>query len=478
LPASQLRRWQLGDNWRIFPDALRYGRDDRLSDLSGAATWEDRAAGARMGSTPRPRDRPVTDTADAATVDLSVFSEPDRIRDPYPLYRDLRSRDDLPFDSFYGVYVVTSYAEVSRLLRDPRCSSRRGAVDDGGLWDLSRLPAASRDVATEIHTVFRRNLLVQDPPCHTAMRRRVGEGFTRRAVTVLEPTVAHLCEELLGITADSGGEIEVVGDFASRLPIMVIAVMLGLSRDQLPQLIEWSDALSAFKDPNPAQPERHVSAAQRLADFTAYLRTLVAERAAASPRQDVFQALLDVTDLEDDGSREELVANLAGIIVGGHETAANLLSAAFYSFAREPEQYSRLRHDPQLVDTAVEEVLRFESPVQWLIRTVTEPVEIGDRVVEAGATLGLFLGSANRDPAEFPDPDRLDVGRTPNHHLAFGMGRHLCLGAPLARLEGRMAVRWLVEHCRRIDADTEEVRWNDSFAFRGLDLLPVRLGLC
>jgi len=192
---------------------------------------------------------------------------------------------------------------VSHLLRDPRCSSLRGGVDDGGLWDPSRLPEASRDVATEIHTVFRRNLLVQDPPCHTAMRRQVGEGFTRRAVTVLEATVADLCEELLGGAFVSGGEIEVAGDFASRLPIMVIAAMLGLSRDHLPQLIEWSDALSAFKDPNPAQPERHVSSVQRLADFTGCLRALVAERAAAPPRQGVFQALLDVTDLDDDESR-------------------------------------------------------------------------------------------------------------------------------------------------------------------------------
>ncbi len=420
---------------------------------------------------------PVTDTAAVGTVDLSVFLEPTQTRDPYPLYRELRRRDDLPFDSFYGVYVVTSFVEVSCLLRDLRCSSRRGGVDDGGLWDVGRLPEASRGVATEIHTVFRRNLLVQDPPYHTALRRRVGKGFTRRAVTGLEATVADLCGELLGAVFASGGEIEVVGEFASRLPIMVIAAMLGLSRDHLPQLIEWSDALAAFKDPNPAQPERHVSAVQRLADFTGYLRALVAERAAAPPREDVLQALLDVTDLEDDESREELVANLAGIIVGGHETAANLLSAAFYCFAREPEEYSRLCHDPQLVDTAVEEVLRFESPVQWLIRTVMEPVEIGDAVVEAGATLGLFLGSANRDPAEFPDPDRFDVGRNPNHHLAFGMGRHLCLGAPLARLEGRMALRWLVEHCQRIDVDTEAVRWKDSFSFRGLDLLPVRLGL-
>lgn len=419
----------------------------------------------------------MTDTARHAAIDLSFLSEPEWIRDPYPLYDELRRREGVPFDSFYGIHVVASYAEVSQLLRDPRCSSRRGGVDDGGLWDVSRLPGPARELATEIHAVFRKNLLVQDPPCHTAMRRRIGEGFTRRAVQGLESTVVDLCDELLRPSAASEGEIEVVEEFASRLPIMVIAAMLGLPRDDLPQLVAWSDALSAFKDPDPARPERHVAAIEGLADFTGYLRALVHERAASPPRNDPLQALLDVTDLEDDERTEELVANLAGIIVGGQETAANLLSALFSCFAREPEQYSRLRHDPALVEPAVEEVLRFESPVQWLIRTATEPVRIGNAVVEEGANLGLFLGSANRDPLEFRHPERLDLARTPNQHLAFGMGRHLCVGAPLARLEGRTATRWLVEHCARIQVDTEQVRWNDSFAFRGLGRLPARLEL-
>ncbi len=284
-------------------------------------------------------------------------------------------------------------------------------------------------------------MLVADPPDHTRLRTLVQKAFTPRMVERLRPRIETLVEEALNAAGERGG-MDLVADLAYPLPVTVIAELLGVPVEDRAAFRRWSDALVGALDPVAPANRRGAVLAARDA-LHAYLRQVIAER-RADPRDDLISRLVEAEEQGDRLSGPELLAMGVLLLVAGHETTVNLISNGVNALLNHPDQLARLHREPELIEPAVEELLRYDSPVQLTGRVALEALELGGQRVEPGQMVTLMLGAANRDPRVFADPGRLDLGRDPNPHLAFGRGIHFCLGAPLARLEGQIAIGALI----------------------------------
>jgi pimeloyl-[acyl-carrier protein] synthase len=317
-------------------------------------------------------------------------------------------------------------------------------------------------------------MLFRDPPDHTRLRGLVNKAFTPRMVERLAPRIRKLAEELLDARAARGG-MDAIADFAAPLPLLVIAELLGVPTEDRERLKRWSDDLAIMLDGTVAL-QFLGSAVQAAVEFDGYLRQRIAERRRA-PRDDLLSELVAAQERGEALSEDEIVGSTILLLGAGHETTTNLIGNGILCLLRHPEQLARLRGDAGLLPSAVEEFLRYESPVQATSRIFPrDEVEVGGVAIPKGEEIGLFLGAANRDPEVFPDPERFDVGRRDNRHLSFGLGIHFCLGAGLARLEGRVAFEALLERAPGLRAAEEsEPVWRPGFLFRGVEALPVLL---
>jgi cytochrome P450 len=358
-----------------------------------------------------------------AVIDL--FSEAAR-RDPYPTYERLRASAPACRDPASGLWLVLDHEGVKRALSDPATFSSRYGPD----W-----------------------MIFADPPRHTKLRALVSKAFTPRSVAALEPRVRELCRELLDRAAGRE-EIDLVSDFSAPLPMRVIAEMLGIPAGDRPRFQRWADAVLAMSDTVAGPPAAARAAAEGFvavtAEMAAYLGDLLAAR-RADPRDDLLARLAGA---EVDGERlthAELLGFFQLLLLAGSETTTNLISNAVLCLGEHPAQLARLRAEPGLLPSAIEEVLRYRSPLQWMYRVARRDVNLGGASVPAGALVLAVIGAANRDPSAFPDPGRFDIARSPNPHLAFGHGPHFCLGAPLARLEARVALADLLARTRAIE---------------------------
>jgi hypothetical protein len=316
-------------------------------------------------------------------------------------------------------------------------------------------------------------MLFCDPPDHTRLRNLVGKAFTPRTVRRLRPRVEALVDELLAPAAAAGG-MDVIRDLAVPLPIVVIAELLGVPSEDRERLKVWSDRTAMLID-GTLRDEHLDVALPSFLELVEYLRHEI-ERRRAAPRDDLISALVAAQDAEDALSEPEILATCALVLGAGHETTTNLIGNGLLALLRDPEAWARLVREPELLPTAVEELLRFDGPVQTTSRTTTEPAVIGGHHVPAGVEVNTLLGAANRDPTRFPDPDRLVLDRTDNHHLAFGHGPHFCLGAPLARLEGQVAIGALARRFPGMKLEVDDPPVRPGFVLRGRASLPVRLG--
>jgi len=391
---------------------------------------------------------------------------PDFRADPYPRYRRLQQEAPVYHHPIMRAWFLSRYDDVLAVLRDPASSVQRMESHAfRRMFPVGSLPPAFAEWV-------RCNLLMVDPPEHTRLRGLVGKAFTPRMVERLVPRIGQIADALLD-AAEERREIDWVRDVAVPLPVTVIAEMLGVPPADRDRLKRWSDDLAALLDPISAF-DRLDATIRSAAEFGAYLADAMAER-RVSPRDDLLSALVAVEEEGDRLSAVEL-SSMVGLLLGaGHETTTNLLGNAVVGLLRHPRERKRLREDPSLLESAVEEFLRFDPPVQMTDRIATRDLEIGGTTIRAGEVTVLLLAAANRDPRRFADPDRLDVGRTDNRHLSFGQGAHFCLGAHLARVEARIALGALLRRFPDFDGEPDPPGWNASITLRGPSALPLRL---
>ncbi|HEY2959659.1 MAG TPA: cytochrome P450 [Actinomycetota bacterium] len=388
---------------------------------------------------------------------------PEVHEDPYPLYRRLRQADPV-HRSELGFWVLTRHADVLALLRDPRTSrdprrserveALRSSVEVGRLLDEEEAAPS---------------MLFVDPPDHTRLRTLVNKAFTPAAVERLRPRVEQVVDGLLDRVAGAGA-MDVVEDLAYPLPVTVICDLFGVPEADRDRFRGWSRAFVHLLDPLVAEDAMERALQARLA-LRGYLRELVAQR-RAHPADDLLTALIAAEDQGQALSEAELVSMCVLLLVAGHETTVNLIANGTLALLRQPRALARLAADPSLAGSAVEELLRHDAPVQFTSRHALADFEIDGHAVRTGETVVGILGAANRDPAVFPDPDELDLGRKPNRHVAFGGGIHFCLGATLARTEAGIAIPALLGRLPGLELAGAPVR-RDTVTLRGLSSLPV-----
>jgi pimeloyl-[acyl-carrier protein] synthase len=408
---------------------------------------------AGMGQTPESTGTcPLCD--DAAVAQFDELGEVGALR-------ALRRADPVHWSDELGVWVFTRYDDIAAALRDPRWRRTPPAGVENPGW-----PADYPAIGSVMDHLF----LTMDPPDHTRLRGLVNRAFTPVAVAAMEARIRAIVDELLdGLARRSS--FDVIADFAVPLPATVIAELLGIPTTDLARFKRWSDDFAVVID---YQPDVEWSALEvSMAGFSTYVRELANER-RADPRADLISAL--VARHEGDAlTEDELVATVILLIAAGHETTTNLIGNGVLTFFRHPDQLARFRDDPAVAATAVDEILRFESPVQTTFRIAGEAIDVEGRRILPGQEVMLSLAAGNRDPAAFPSPDAFDVGRSPNRHLAFGLGAHFCIGAPLARMEGRIALTSLFDRFPglRPAARSALPAWRTGLIFRALEELSV-----
>jgi cytochrome P450 len=387
--------------------------------------------------------------------------------DPHPIYARMRREQPLyRFDSMNisaPVWIATRYDDCVSLLRDTRLFK-----------DQARLTPAQREryaaLVTPV-TSISRHLLSLDPPDHTRLRALVQKGFSSQIVDGLRPRIQALIDALIDDVAGRGG-MDLIADFAVPLPVTVIAEMLGIPAEDRLRFRAWSQLLVS----TPNTPEGLARKRATHGEFAAYLHALVGLR-RAEPRDDLVSALIAASEEEDRLDNRELISAIFLLLIAGHETTVNLIGNGMLALLRHPEQRQRLVDEPALIGSAVEEMLRFDSPVESAtVRWSAEEIEIRGTRIPPGEIVLPSLVAANRDPEQFPDPDVFDVGRTPNRHIAFGFGIHYCLGAHLARVEGALAVRALLDRLPglALAAGADTLSWTSGLLVHGVLSLPVR----
>jgi len=385
--------------------------------------------------------------------------DPEFVADPYPTYHRLRTEDPV-HHSPLGFWVLTRYEDVVGSLRDPRLAKEAIAT-----FVAERLGITPVGIGL--------SMLDRDPPDHTRLRGLVSKAFTPRVVEVLRPHIQQIVDGLLD-RVEGRGEMDLIEDFAYPLPVVVICEMLGVPVEDRDRFKTWGLDIARGLDAVLLGPESEVvkrSSASRMA-LADYFRELIARR-RAEPRADMLTDLIAAEEAGDKLTENELLATCILLLVAGHETTVNLIGNGSLALLRHPDQLQRLRDNPGLIGTAVEELLRFDGPVQRTARIPSADIAIGGKVIPKGDMVMPFIGAADRDPAQFPEPDRLDIGRTDNRHIAFGWGIHFCLGAPLARVEGQIAINTLVRRLPKLALATEAPAFRQSLTLRGLSALPV-----
>jgi cytochrome P450 len=400
------------------------------------------------------------------SLSLSNLLRPEVRADPYPLYHEFRTRDPVYWDGENDFWVLTRYADITSVLRDDRFSKAQGMTAG-----LDRLPVEERKQADPVFSVFRKQMLYADPPHHTELRGLVNKAFTPRVVRGMKPHIQELTDKLLDEVQESG-RMDIISDLAYPLPLTVIMEMLGLPIEDRPLWKKWSDDLFATLGVVRHTPELYEHAHESVDEMTVHicdLRQVLQE----NPRDNLLSAFVTVVEQDRKLSDDELVANSILLLGAGHETTTNLIGNGLLSLMRNPEQLQALKEDPSLIANAVEEFLRYDNPVQIVWRVAKEDIEIGDKTIKKGEFVNLLVGAANRDPARFPHPDRLDIQRDTHGHVGFGLGIHFCLGAPLARLEGQIAIETVLRRLPDMQLETKELEWHESPTFRGVRSLQV-----
>jgi cytochrome P450 len=394
------------------------------------------------------------------------FFTPELLRDPYPIYCRYLDGPGLQFLTIHGgVWAAFKHADCSTFLRDPRLSAKR----TGTLID--EFPTEKQKEFAELARTLSLWMLFFDAPEHTRLRKLMNKGFSPVAIESLRPQIEKIVDRLL-MPLRNNHRMDILPQFAHPLPAYVIAELLSVPDSLHEKFIRWSNAVATvFGNPYRTVDDL-VAAQQAIHGLTSYFREAVAVR-RRQKGNDLISLLLEIEEDGDVLTEEELYAQCVMLLFGGHETTRNLIGNGLYTLLRHPEQAAELRNNPELIRSAVEELLRYESPVQYTGRMVLQDFEFCGVPARRGQEIIFMLGAANRDGSQFEDPDRLDLKRAKNPHLAFGAGAHFCIGNQLARLEGQVAVLRILQEFPEMRSVSAEPEWLPNFSFRGLKALLV-----
>ncbi|MCB1094224.1 MAG: cytochrome P450 [Verrucomicrobiae bacterium] len=379
--------------------------------------------------------------------------------DPYPAYQRYREQDPVhwagPADhSGPGAWYLFSHAGAMSALKSHNLIQTRMIQAAGPLGAM-----------------LGKWMLFRNPPDHTRLRSLVSKAFSPQMAERLRPKIQETADFLLDSVKDKG-EMDLMLHYASPLPLIVISELLGVPADDRELLRRWTIDIVPAIDFSPSR-EALMKATQGCGKLMEYLQAIIVERRKGPPKEDLISALIAAEEQDDRLSEEELISMCALLLGAGHETTVNLIGNGSYALLQHPEQLALLRDDPECVETAVEELLRYDSPVQMAFREVAEPFELGGKLLRKGEQVIILLGSANRDPEPYPEPNRLDLRRSGPRHAAFGMGIHFCLGSHLARLEARAAFRSLAVKMPNLALQPVPIKRREGTNFRGLETLPV-----
>ena len=403
-------------------------------------------------------------TANKQDPALSLYHllEPEVLANPYPLYHRLRSEDPVHWDHFLHTWVATRYADVVTVLQ--HFSAIRTPTPE-------QLTTLGLSALVPLAEVLVRQMLFMDPPAHGRIRSLAAKAFTPRRVETLRSHIQDITDSLLD-AVQAGGHMDVIADMAYPLPAIVTAEMLGLPTSDWKQLTRWSADFSEVLGNLQHDPDHAPRVLHSLGEACEYFRAAVREH-QEHPREDLISALLTAEQDGDSLSEEEVIANSIMLMTGGQETTTNLIGNGLLTLLRRPDQLEKLWADHSLIPSAIEELLRYESPIQYTSRLAPDDVQMGGKTIRKGQAVFAMMGAANRDPERFPDPDRLDICRQDNRHLAFAWAAHFCFGAPLARLEGEIAFETVLQRMPNLRLEPGQVIWRENLAFRGLTALPV-----
>ena len=406
----------------------------------------------------------VHSPAGAMDPALSLFQllDPAVHADPHPFYRRLREQAPVHWDPFMHTWVVTRYEDVMTVLH--RFSADRTPNPE-------QMQALGLPSLGPVADVMARQMLFLDAPAHTRLRKLCSSAFTPRRVEAMEEQIQAIADELIDKVIDSG-RMDVVADFAEPLPAIVTAGLLGVPREDHAWLkahsADFAEMLGNFQH----NPDRVHGVLRSVAEMTDYFRKVIRDQ-GENAREGLVHSLVHA---EVDGARlteDEVIANTIVTMVGGQETTTNLIGNGLLTLIRMPDKMRELRDHPEIIGTALEELLRYETPSQHTARIAPADIEMGGRTIRKGEAVMAVMAAGNRDPERFPDPDQLDLRRTDNRHLAFGWAAHFCFGAALARMEGRIAFTTLLRRLDDIQLATDTLEWRPNSGLRGLTALPI-----
>src|SRR5215471_2739107 len=400
-------------------------------------------------------------TADPS-LSLYHLLEPAVLANPYPLYHRLRTEDPVHWDSYLHSWVVTRYKDVAAVLQD-FSAARTPAPEQLRALGLSDLEPVAR--------VMVRQLLFRDPPAHTRLRSLAAPAFSPSRVEALRHHIQEITDSLIDAVA-AKGRMDVIADLADLLPATVTAELMGVPVEDQFQLKVWSKDFSEMLGNFQHNPGRTPVMLKTVEQMTNYFRHRIRNKACPS-HEGVVHALMNAVVDGDRLTEEEVIANSIITLVGGLETTTNLIGNGLLSLLRNPRELQMLRANSSLYPSSIEELLRYESPIQYTARLAPANVDLGGRAIRRQQAVIAVVGAANHDPERFRHPDRLDITRQDNRHLAFGWAAHFCFGAPLARLEGQIALSTILRRLRNLALDTVALVWRCNMGFRGLESLPV-----
>ena len=391
---------------------------------------------------------------------------PARVVDPYPTLSERRTKRPVDWNDEYSAWFIHRYDDVMAALKDPRFSSDR--IRPVYEHKLTPEQQTERGPTYEILGEW---LVFRDPPDHTRLRRLVSRAFTPRAVEQLRGRVIEVVGDMIEEVRPKGS-IDLIHDFAYPIPAVIIAEMLGVPAEDRDMFKDWSDDIMVLVFGARDVEGRRERAQQGLVELADYLSGMV-RQCRAEPGDNLISTLVAAQDGDDTLTDHEIVSNCVLFLFGGHETTTNLIGNGMRVLLRHPDELAKLRAQPDLLKSAIEEILRYDGPSKMQVRMAVDDIELRGQTIRAGDMVYLVQAAANRDPDEFPDPDRFDIERNPTSHIGFGFGIHFCLGASVARLEGAIALDALVRELPEMRPGPEEEVWHPTLISRGMDRFPV-----